>query len=54
MEQSTADVFDWTRMDGFETPAGTPSLFTGPEEAAHGSSYMYIEASGRNMDDDAM
>ena len=37
--QSADDAFDWTRHTGF-----TPSPFTGPAGASHGSYYLYTEA----------
>ncbi|XP_063406649.1 MAM domain-containing glycosylphosphatidylinositol anchor protein 1-like [Mytilus trossulus] len=38
--QSSLNDFDWTRRS-----TGTPSMGTGPESAAEGTYYMYIEAS---------
>ena len=43
------DQFDWTRHSG-----KTPSSPTGPDMAASGSYYIYIEATGRREGDTAM
>jgi hypothetical protein len=44
-----ADNLDWTRNSGT-----TPSINTGPNEAADGDNYLYIEASGRYENDAAI
>lgn len=39
--QGTDEDFDW-----IENTGGTPSAFTGPNEAADGATYLYLESSG--------
>ena len=45
-QQYAADDFDWDRNTG-----GTPTFFTGPQEAFEGSWYVYAEADNHNNQD---
>ncbi|KAK2155633.1 hypothetical protein LSH36_235g02017 [Paralvinella palmiformis] len=48
-QEAVDDQFDWTRYTG-----GTPSAETGPQRAAEGRYYVYIEASRpRQLNDTA-
>lgn len=48
MEQSTNDQFDWTRSD-----EPTPTAQTGPDRAASGVWFIYIETSSPRVNGDA-
>ena len=49
MQQSVSDDFDWTRGHGW-----TRSQDTGPYGAFEGKYYIFIEASGRLPNDEAV
>ncbi|CAG2192900.1 unnamed protein product [Mytilus edulis] len=48
-KQTNQDDFDWTRRSGF-----TPTGGTGPNSAAEGLYFMFIEATGKNIHEKAV